>query len=156
MTQTATTQVYQVLIKAPAQRVWDAITQPEFTERYFHGARVETTGQAGTPLRYRSPDGSRLWGDEVIIESDPPHKLVVPWRSLYDDELAAEPPSRVTWLIEEQHDGVCLLTVVHDRLEDSPRTAASVSGIGWLSVVNGLKTLLETGESLFPLSKESA
>lgn len=144
-----TTQVYQVLIKASAQRIWDAITKPEFTRQYFHGAAVDTTGEAGTPFRYYAPDGETLWGDETILESDPPHRLVVPWRSLYDPEMAAEPRSRVTWLIEEQEGGVCLLTAIHDRLEQSPKTAQSVSGIGWLTVINGLKTLLETGRPLF-------
>jgi len=145
-----TTQIYQVLIKASAEQIWDAITRPEFTCRYFHGARVDTTGETGTPMRYYAPDGVTLWGDETIIEADRPHRLVVPWRSLYDEEMAAEPRSRVTWLIEEQDNGVCLLTATHDQLENSPRTASSVSGIGWLTVINGLKTLLETGESLFP------
>jgi uncharacterized protein YndB with AHSA1/START domain len=145
-----TTQIYQVLIKATPEQIWDGITKAEFTSRYFHTARVETTGEAGTPMRYRGPDGE-TWGDEVIIESQRPHRLVVPWRSLYNDELAVEPASRVTWLIEEQDGGVCLLTVTHDQLENSPKTASSVCGLGWLTVVNGLKTLLETGESLFPL-----
>jgi uncharacterized protein YndB with AHSA1/START domain len=150
MTDVRTTQVYQVLIKGTPQQIWDAITKPEFTSRYFYGARVQTTGEAGTPLRYYAPDGETLWGDETILESDPPHKLVLPWRSLYDDKMAAEPASRVTWLIEEQDGGVCLLTATHDQLEDSPLTAGSVSGIGWLTVINGLKTLVETGEPLFP------
>jgi uncharacterized protein YndB with AHSA1/START domain len=150
MTQTApTTQVYQVLIKATPEQIWDAITKPEFSARYFHGARVETTGETGAAMRYFAPDGVTLWGDELIIEAQRPHKLVVPWRSLYDDELATEPASRITWLIEQQDGGVCLLTATHDQLEDSPKTASSVSGIGWLTVVNGLKTLLETGEPLF-------
>jgi uncharacterized protein YndB with AHSA1/START domain len=147
---TDTTQVYQVLIKASAQQIWDAITKPEFSSLYFHGAHVDTTGEAGTPMRYTSPDGEQVWGDELILESEPPHRLVVPWRSLYAPEMAAEPASRVTWLIEEQDGGVCLLTVTHDQLENSPITAKSVSGIGWLTVVNGLKTVLETGQPLFP------
>jgi uncharacterized protein YndB with AHSA1/START domain len=150
MTQTApTTQVYQVLIKATPEQIWDAITKPEFSARYFHGARVETTGETGAAMRYFAPDGVTLWGDELIIEAQRPHKLVVPWRSLYDDELATEPASRITWLIEQKEGGVCILTATHDQLEDSPKTASSVSGIGWLTVVNGLKTLLETGEPLF-------
>jgi uncharacterized protein YndB with AHSA1/START domain len=70
------------------------------------------------------------------------------WSSTYDDEMAAEPESRVTWEIEPQDNGTCLLTVVHDRLEASPKTAASVSGVGWMLVLSGLKTLLETGEPL--------
>jgi hypothetical protein len=54
----------------------------------------------------------------------------------------------VTWEIEAQDGGVSKLTLVHDQLDDSPQTAASVSGSGWMFVLSGLKTLLETGESL--------
>jgi uncharacterized protein YndB with AHSA1/START domain len=146
------TQVYQILIKATPERIWDAITKPEFTSRYFHGARADTTGEAGTPFRMYAPDGTTLWGDELIIESDPPHKLVIPWRSRYDDEMALEPSSRVTWLVEDHGDGVCVLTVTHDQLERSPKTANSVSGVGWMTVLSGLKTLLETGEPLLDLA----
>jgi uncharacterized protein YndB with AHSA1/START domain len=70
------------------------------------------------------------------------------WRSRYSAELADEDESRVAWEIEPQDNGTCLLTVVHDRLEGAPKTAASVAGVGWMTVLSGLKTLLETGESL--------
>jgi uncharacterized protein YndB with AHSA1/START domain/DNA-binding transcriptional ArsR family regulator len=139
-------QVYQVFIKASPEQVWDAITRPEFTARYFFGSRVETTGEAGAPIRHYAPDGDVLWGDDTILESNRPLRLVHTWRSLYDPELAAEPASRVTWEIEPQPGGVCKLTVIHDQLEGSPKTAASVAG--WMFVISGLKTLLETGEPL--------
>lgn len=141
-------QVYRILIRAAPAAVWDAITRPEFTARYFYGARVETTGEAGTPFRYRSPDGTRLWGDETVLESDPPARLVVGWRSLFDPEVADEPASRVTWEVQDQGDGVTLLTVTHDRLERSPGTAAGVAGVGWMTVLSGLKSVLETGRGL--------
>jgi uncharacterized protein YndB with AHSA1/START domain len=70
------------------------------------------------------------------------------WHALYDLELAGEEPSRVTWEIEPQEGGFSKLTVVHDHLEGSPKTAESVSGEGWMMVLSGLKTLLETGEPL--------
>ena len=89
-----------------------------------------------------------MWGDEAILESEPPRRLVHEWRSRYDPELAAEEPSRVTWEIEPQEGGYALLTVTHDRLEGAPKTAASVAGPGWMMVLSGLKTLLETGEPL--------
>jgi uncharacterized protein YndB with AHSA1/START domain len=63
--------------------------------------------------------------------------------------MAAEEPSRVTWEIEPQAGGVCLLTVVHDRLEGAPKTAAGVAGTGWMGVLSSMKTLLETGKPLF-------
>lgn len=143
----APSQVYQVFIKASPDQIWDAITKPEFTARYFFGSRVETTGEVGTAIRHRAADSDELWGDDSILESEPPRRLVHTWRSLYNAELAAEPSSRVTWEIQPQAGGVCKLTVIHDHLEGSPKTATSVSG-GWMFVLSGLKTLLETGEPL--------
>jgi uncharacterized protein YndB with AHSA1/START domain len=88
------------------------------------------------------------WADESVSEYDPPRRLVHSWRSLYDPEMGAEAPSRVTWEIEASEGGVCLLTVTHDQLEGAPKTAASVFGPGWTYVLSGLKTLLETGHPL--------
>jgi len=147
----APTQVYQVFIKASPEQVWDAITRPEFTARYFFGSRVQTTGEAGTPIKHLASHSDELWGDDAILESEPPRRLVHTWRSLYDPVLAAEPESRITWEIEAQPGGVSKLTVIHDQLERSPRTAAGVAG-GWAYVLSGLKTLLETGEPLGPRS----
>jgi len=144
-TQNLTVQVYQLFIKATPEAIWEAITKPEFTTKYFHGARIEVT-----PERRRtfSPDGSDDWGEGAVTEFDPPRKLVHEWRSAYNEELAAEEPSRVTWEIEPQEGDLTLLTVVHDRLEGAPKTAASVAGPGWMMVLSGLKTLLETGKPL--------
>jgi uncharacterized protein YndB with AHSA1/START domain len=144
-TTTATdTQVYQVFIKASPERIWEAITTPEFTAQYFHGGRIDAK-----PDRVVShgPDG-RLRRDDEVFEYDPPRRLVHAWQPLYDPELAAEEPSRVSWEIEPQDGGVSKLTVVHDRLEGAPKTAASVAGDGWMMVLSGLKTLLETGKPL--------
>ena len=139
-----TIQVYQVFIKAAPERIWQAITTPELSVRYFHGARI----QVG-PERYLShgPDGS-VWGDGPVFEFDPPRRLVHEWRSMYDPELSAEQPSRVTWEIEPQEGGYCKLTVTHDKLDGAPQTAGKVSGAGWMFVLSGLKTLMETGASL--------
>jgi uncharacterized protein YndB with AHSA1/START domain len=141
-----TEQVYRIFIRSSPERIWEAITSPGFTARYFHGARITIVPDHYTS---RGPDGD-LYADEDVYEFDPPRRLVHGWRSLYDPELAAEDASRVTWEIEPQDDSdVCLLTVTHDRLEGAPKTAISVSGVGWMHVLSGLKTLLETDEPLF-------
>jgi len=138
-----TTQVYQLFIKATPEQIWDAITNSEKTPKYFFASRVEL---ADGRRRAFGPDGS-LWGDEEILEMDPPRRLVHGWRGLYDPAFAEEETSRVTWEIEPQEGGYSKLTLVHDRLEGAPKTAASVAG-GWMLVLSGLKTLVETGEGL--------
>jgi uncharacterized protein YndB with AHSA1/START domain len=139
-----TTQVYNVFIKATAEQIWEAIVRPEFTERYFYGARIETGPDR---RRMQSPDGES-WGDDPVLEYDPPRRLVHGWQPKYNPELAAEEPSRVTWELESKDGGYTLLTVTHDQLEGAPKTAENVSGPGWMMVLSGLKTLLETGEPL--------
>jgi uncharacterized protein YndB with AHSA1/START domain len=144
MTDIQTTQVYQVFIKATPEEIWEALTNPDLTQKYFYGARIEIVD--GRRVSH-GPNGE-LWNDEPLIESDPPRRLVHVWRSLYSPELAAEEPSRVTWEIEPQDGGLSKLTVIHDQLEGAPKTAESVSGEGWMMVLSGMKTLLETGEPL--------
>ena len=135
------TQVYSVFIKATPEQIWDAITKPEFTQQYFYGARIELRGD-----RRFSAIGDMEW-DEEVLEAEPPSRLVHRFVAAYDPDMAAEEPSRVTWEIEPQEGGISKLTVVHDRLETAPKTAESVAG-GWMYILSGLKTLLETGKPL--------
>ena len=146
MTQT-TVQVYQLFIKATPEQIWDAITKPEFTQQYFYGSVLDSTFEPGASFDGWSADRSQHYVDGEVLEADPPRLLRTTWRALYDPETAAEPHSRVTWEIEPQDGGLTKLTVVHDELEQSLKTAASVAG-GWPFVLSGLKTLLETGQPL--------
>ena len=146
MTEQAT-QVYSVFIRATPEQVWDGITKPEFTTRYFHGTKIDSTFEPGSPYLSVSGDDERKLVEGEILESDPPRMLRHTWRSLYDPDTASEPHSRVTWEIEPQDGGVTKLTVTHDQLEAAPKTAEGVAG-GWSYVLSGLKTLLETGSPL--------
>ena len=141
------TQVYSVFIRATPEQVWDGITKPEFTTRYFHGTKIDSTFEPGAPYLSVAGEGGDTLVDGEVLESDPPRLLKHTWRALYDPETASEPHSRVTWEIEPQKGGVTKLTVTHDQLEAAPKTAVSVAG-GWSYVLSGLKTLLETGEPL--------
>jgi uncharacterized protein YndB with AHSA1/START domain len=142
-----TTQVYSVFIRATPEQVWDGITKPEFTARYFYGSVIDSSYEPGAPYLGWAEDRSVQYVDGEVIEADRPRKLVTTWRALYDPETAAEPHSRVTWEIEPAGEHVTKLTVIHDELEAAPKTAANVAG-GWSFVLSGLKTLLETGEPL--------
>jgi uncharacterized protein YndB with AHSA1/START domain len=142
-----TVQVYAVFIRATADQVWDAITKPEFTSKYFYGSVIDSSYEPGARYTGWAADRSQQYVDGEVIEASPPARLVTSWRAMYDPETADEPYSRVTWELEPAGDGVTKLTVVHDQLEHSPKTAANVAG-GWSYVLSGLKTLLETGEPL--------
>ena len=140
-------QVYQVFIKASPEQIWDAITKPEFTQKYLYGTRSQYDLRPGGKFISLAGDSEDVMVDGEVQESDPPRRLVHTWLVHYDPEMATEQASRVTWEIEPQDGGFAKLTVVHDQLEASPRTAATVAG-GWSFVLSGLKTLLETGKPL--------
>jgi uncharacterized protein YndB with AHSA1/START domain/DNA-binding transcriptional ArsR family regulator len=145
-TATKPRQVYEVFIKAEPERVWEGITRPEFTARYFYDSHVRSSLEPGSPFEYLFADG-QVGVDGEVLEAVPPRRLVHTWRSLYDPRLAADAPSRVTWEIEPTEGGVCKLTVVHDGFETENATFQEVAG-GWSLVLSGLKTLLETGEPM--------
>jgi uncharacterized protein YndB with AHSA1/START domain len=156
-----TTQVYRVYIKATPQAIWDAITKPEWTERFGYGGRAEYDLRPGGAYRGLSSEAMRAGGapevavDGEVIEADPPHKLVQTWRMLMDDAMAAQGFTRLTYEIAEGTGGVSKLTLIHE-LEGAPTLALLLSGEmedsgaggGWNWVLSGLKTLLETGTSL--------
>jgi uncharacterized protein YndB with AHSA1/START domain len=162
-TETAvTTQVYRVYIKASSQAIWDAITKPEWTQRYGYRGIVEFDSlRPGGKYRFLAPAEMQAMGmpevvvDGEVVEADPPRRLVQTWRPLWAEDIAAEGPTRVTYDIEEDDGGVTRLTVTHE-LENAPITAAQVAsdariregGGGWSLILSDLKTLLETGKSL--------
>ena len=133
-----------IRIDAAPERVWEFFTRPEAMIRWM-GEYAVLAPRPGGEFTVNIK-GAPVRGRYLVL--DPPHRLVHGWQSRYSPELAEEPESRVTWEIEPQEGGYCLLSVTHDQLDGSPKTAESVSGPGWMMVLSGLKTLLETGEPL--------
>jgi uncharacterized protein YndB with AHSA1/START domain len=147
-----TKHVYQIFIKATPEQVWDAIIEPSWTRRYFHGTAFDSPPVKGEPYRTTIADG-RPAVDGVIEELDPPNRLVMTWHVLYDAAMSEEPASRVEWIVEPMGDGLTRLRLEHGDLARSPLTWAGVKD-GWEYVLDGLKTVLETGESLPPMTAE--
>lgn len=161
-----TTQVYKVYIKTTPERIWDAITKPEWTEKYGYTGLVDYDLRPGGALTVRPAAQFKADAeangypvpdviiDGEVLEVDPPHKLVTTWRMLMDPTMAAEGFTRLTHEIKEVQPGVCSLTVIHE-LDGAPNLAAMVrgdmegqgAGGGHAWVLSDLKTLLETGAS---------
>ena len=161
-TTATTTQVYRVYIRTSPEAVWDAITKPEWTERYGYGGVADFDLRPGGQAIMRPGAAMKAYPgvpdiiiDGEIIEADPPRKLVQTWRMLMDAALEAEGFTRVTYEIEPIDGGVTKLTVVHE-LEGAPGIASMVAGGiesqggggGWAWVLSDLKTVLESGRHM--------
>lgn len=147
-----TAHVYQIYIAAEPHQVWTAITDSDWTERYFHSTRYAAPLAVGEAYRSVVVPAGRDAVDGVVEELTPPMdgspgRFVLTWHVLYDAALAAEPPGRVEWTVEGVGDGLTRVRLVHGDLAQSPLTWASVQD-GWVWILDGLKTLLETGRPL--------
>ena len=137
--------VYEVFIRATPEKIWEAITKPELTRAYFYGTLVSSDWKPGARLTYSYPDG-RLAADGTVLEVEPPRRLVHTFSASWDPSVADDPPHRVVWTIEPLGPN-CRLTVEHFDFPGETATYRSVAG-GLSLILNGLKTLLETGEPL--------
>lgn len=136
--------VFEIYIRTTPERLWEAITDGEIRTRYNFGSRVSSDWTPGSRLEMSHPNADGLLGEGEVIEVDPPRRLVHSMRALWSDEVKNEGTSRVTWEIEPIGDS-CRLTVTHDELREGANN--ELYG-GWPMILSGLKTWLETGESL--------
>jgi uncharacterized protein YndB with AHSA1/START domain len=136
--------VYVTYIRAPRERVWDALMKPEFTTRYFFGVTMDTDWKPVSAWSMVHADGKVTDAGEVL-EATPPARLVLKWRN-ESPELKAEGYTQCTFELSQQGE-LTRLEVVHEAGMDNSRTIAAISG-GWPRILSNLKTYLETGDTL--------
>ena len=142
-TMNAPKHVYEILIRTTPEKLWRALTDPDETQKYFYGSRVESSWKPGEKIVYRMPDGS-IAIEGTLLEVVPNRRFSQMWHALWDENIRSEAPHKVTWEITPMK-GACKLTVLHEDL--GPEALRQVSG-GLVQIASGLKTLLETGEPL--------
>jgi uncharacterized protein YndB with AHSA1/START domain len=135
--------VFEIYIKTTPERLWEAITNPEERAKYSFGVGVTSDWTTGSGYLGSHQSGVDIASGENL-EVDPPRRLVQSFNALWSDEVKSEGTSRVTWEIEQVEDS-CRLTVTHDQLREGAND--ELYG-GWPMILSGLKTLLETGETL--------
>jgi uncharacterized protein YndB with AHSA1/START domain len=153
--------VYTTYIRATPERLWQALTDPAFTRRYWGGVAWASDWQAGSSLTLELGENGVKIADpaQVVLESKPGRRLSYTWHTFtpewaaayeisdeYLARVAAERRSKVTFDIEQLGELV-KLTVTHDDFEPG---SAVLEGItqGWPRILSDLKTLLETGDTL--------
>ncbi|WP_374999646.1 SRPBCC domain-containing protein [Aeromicrobium sp. CTD01-1L150] len=154
-------QIHRIFINASPEKVWEAITTPQFSRLYGYTGDVSYDLRPGGHYEHRASEEMVSLGmPEIVvtgevIESDPPRRLVQTWAPVWIED---ETPGTVTWDVEKSAEGVTRLTLTHD-LTGRPATAQQVAGNpdpmaegggGWPWVLSGLKTVLETGQPLEP------
>lgn len=150
--------VYTTYIRTTPERLWQALTDPAFTRRYW-GTAFTTDWRPGSPMVWEEAGARTAHPDQVVLEADAPHRLSYTWHTFTPEwaasagvaedvlaKIAAEPRSRVTFEIEPLGELV-KLTVVHDGFEPGSTVREMIGG-GWPALLSSLKTLLETGEAL--------
>jgi uncharacterized protein YndB with AHSA1/START domain len=137
--------VYVTYIRTTPEKLWDALTKPEFTRAYWWGVWYDCDWKAGSRWHMMFPDGHVNTSGEVL-EIDRPRRLVMSWHIEYKPELKAEGYSQATFELE-QMGGSVKLTVTHEIDRDGSKVIKAVSN-GWPMILASLKSLLETGEPL--------
>jgi uncharacterized protein YndB with AHSA1/START domain len=135
--------VYATYIETSPEKLWQALTDGDFTERYWFGHRVASDWKEGAPYRFTNNGNPTVEGK--VITFDPTRRLAYTWHNR-KPEAAGEGISRVTFDLEPRGK-VVKLTVTHDELGEDGKTLRDISG-GWPMVIANLKTLLETGAAL--------
>ena len=152
-TRQTTTFVYVTYIAATPEKVFEAITKPEVTRRYWGHENVSDwrPGSRWQHVRDNEQRTVNLGGE--VIENTPPSRLVISWAN---ESEAADPRaySRVTFDIEPYEDMV-KLTVTHDDLVVGSGMANGVTK-GWPVVLSSMKSYLETGRGLDIFAKPKA
>lgn len=142
--------VYVTYIRTTPQKLWDALTKPEFQRQYWFGMHQESEWKRGSSWAMKFSDGRTADAGE-ILESDPPKRLAIKWRNEFRPELKAEGYSRCVYELE-QVNGSVRLTVTHTIDKTPSQLIVAVSG-GWPRVLASLKSFLETGEALPEIPK---
>jgi len=136
---------FEVTIDASPDEVWAALTDPQQTRQFWHGALNHSTWQAGARWTSESETGE-LYLDGEIIEVDPPRRMVHTMRFLQDAAAAAEPPSLVEITIDAVEGGSRLRLINTDLGPQGLENVTSKGG--WDHILAGLKAVIETGRPL--------
>jgi uncharacterized protein YndB with AHSA1/START domain len=136
--------VFEIYIKTTPERLWEAITDSEMRRQYNFGVGVTSEWTPGSRYEGVHPVAPSALLEGENLEVEPPRRLVQSFTALWSEDVRKEGTSRVTWEIEPVGDS-CRLTVTHDQLREDAND--ELFG-GWPMILSGLKTLLETGETL--------
>ena len=138
--------VYVTYIRAPAQKVWDALTDPEANRKFWGGYSQRSSWQVGADYEIVDGEG-KAWDTGKVLACTPPAHLKVTWLHQHDAAMKAEGVSTASFDLEPGQGGMTKLTVTHAIDVADSKLIGAVS-TGWPMILSSLKSLLETGTAL--------
>jgi uncharacterized protein YndB with AHSA1/START domain len=138
--------VYVTYIASTPEKVWEALTRPEFTRQYFFGRTIEIEPKPGGSFILRMPDG-RVDVKGSVVEWSPPHRLSVTWTVEWIPEMRELPECLVSYEIAQAGEAV-RLTMSESHQWDPPDDLLAGGRAGWPVILSSLKSVLETGKGL--------
>jgi uncharacterized protein YndB with AHSA1/START domain len=139
---------YDIYIAVTPKAVWRGLVDGELTRKYVYGTRLESSLKPGARFAYVGEGGFEPVSGE-ILEIEPERRLVMRWQARWDEKVAKDRPSRVTYQLDAAGAEMTRLRVRHDQLESESATfVGSVDAWPWM--MSSLKSLLETGNPLPP------
>jgi uncharacterized protein YndB with AHSA1/START domain len=136
---------YVIFIRTSVEKLWDALTLPEFTRVYWCETTQVSDWTPGSEWKMLAPDG-RAADSGAVLEFEKPKRLAVKWRHEITQELKAEGYSTCVMEIEPAGDAV-KFTLTHSNDVPNSKFIAAISQ-GWPPILSSLKSLLETSEAL--------
>ena len=137
---------YDIYIGAPVEKVWQGLTDGDFTRQYVYGTRLQSSLKTGSTYAFVG-DGDFKVVDGTILDVQPNRRLAMTWRAHWDNEVSNDPESRVTYELSNAGVNATKLRVVHDQFATETATYKG-SAEGWPLMLSSLKTLLESGRPL--------
>ena len=139
---------YVILIDAPRDAVWEALTNGVFTKKYWHATEVRSDWTVGSKVEFvvEAEDGPVVGCAGKVLVADRPVRLSYTWHFPLNPNCAAEQPSRVSFELEDI-EGVTKLVVRHDQFGSTESATYQMVRDGWPYVLAGLKSLCETGKT---------
>jgi uncharacterized protein YndB with AHSA1/START domain len=132
---------YKTIIKAPVEKVWQALTDPAMVKQYFFGSNMETDWKPGSPLKFSGEYEGKGYEDKgVVQEYVPNQRLTYSYLSSWSG-LPDEPDNYllVTYEVKPVEEGT-ELTIIQTNYDQEK---ADHSSDNWNAVIDGLKKLVE-------------
>ena len=137
--------VYQVNIQASPEKVWQALTDSAYTTKFWYGSVISSDWKAGSDYRLTTPDGSNVFVQGKVLDVDPPRRLVQTYNTTWPP-FNTEKETTITWDLEPTQQGT-RLTLTHEGFQEGSRLYEQLgTPAGWVHVIEGLKTVVETGQ----------